>query len=86
LATPDIVPMKKQTMRRDFSGQKFLTMAEAAEYLSFPTPGALQKQLERKVIPAWTWTRLGRNYRFLRPALDEWLEEKYRARRKGRAA
>jgi excisionase family DNA binding protein len=80
--------MKKHTSpRRDFSAQKFLTVAEAAEYLSIPTPAALHQRIQRKVIPSWTWTRLGREYRFLRVALDEWLEEKYRAaRRKGKAA
>jgi excisionase family DNA binding protein len=62
----------------DLASQKYLTLAEAAEYLRF-TPGALQKQMERKAIPAWTWKRVGRSYRFLRVALDEWLEEKYRA-------
>lgn len=75
--------MKTQT---DYSTYKYLTMAEAAEYLSARTPGALQKLVERKVIPAWTWTRVGRQYRFLRAALDEWMEEKYRARHKGRVA
>ena len=69
----------------DLSTQTYLTLAEAALYLR-TSPAAFQKLMERKVIPAWTWSRLGRTYRFLRPALDEWQQEKYRAKRKGKSA
>jgi excisionase family DNA binding protein len=67
----------------DLSSQTYLTLAQAAEYLQLGA-GALQKQMERNAIPVWTWTRVGRSYRFLRPALDEWMQEKYRAVRKGK--
>jgi excisionase family DNA binding protein len=61
----------------DLASQTYLTLAEAAEYLRF-TPGALQKQMERKAIPAWTWKRVGRSYRFTREFLDEWMQEESR--------
>jgi hypothetical protein len=62
-------------------GPRFLSLAKAAEHLDL-TPGALQKRMERGLIPDWTWKRIGRRtYRFDTLALDEWMTEDQAARR-----
>jgi excisionase family DNA binding protein len=82
---PELSPLASIPTRKrpdvDLSCQTYLTLPQAAQYLQF-SAGSLQKQMERNAIPVWTWTRVGRSYRFLRPALDEWMQEKYRAVRK----
>jgi predicted DNA-binding transcriptional regulator AlpA len=53
----------------------YLTSLEAVEYLSLPSLNALQQRMKRKTIPAWCWTRMGgKSLRFIRAALDEWLQ------------
>lgn len=61
------------------ASKTYLTHAQAAEYLGL-TVKALQRRMERRTIPVWTWTRLGsQSRRFVRASLDEWLGQRRHA-------
>lgn len=60
----------------------YLSSSDTVAYLGLPSLDALQHRMKRGTIPAWTWTRIGRNkhsLRFLRAALDQWLGQKFHA-------
>lgn len=62
------------------ASKTYLTHAQAAEYLGL-TVKALQRRMERRTIPVWTWTRLGsQSRRFVRASLDEWLGQRHTGR------
>lgn len=56
----------------DVSRLHYLTLREAATYLRV-TPNALRKRMRSGAVPAWCYTRLGRDHRFMRVALDQAL-------------
>jgi excisionase family DNA binding protein len=57
----------------------YLSVEHAAAYLDL-TVCALRERMKRGSIPAWTWTRLGgTSIRFIKSALDEWLQPVERA-------
>lgn len=83
----DVVPEAGESRPHDQLSQRvYLTTREAATYLGLPSVEALQQRVRRgKIdpstgIPPWCWTRMGsKSLRFLRAALDEWLQPKDRA-------
>jgi predicted DNA-binding transcriptional regulator AlpA len=53
----------------------YLTSREAVQYLGLPSVNALKQRMKRGTIPTWCWTRMGgKSLRFVRAALDEWLQ------------
>lgn len=62
----------------DLGALRYLTAAQAVEHLNFKSLDALYLAVKSAAIPAWTYKRIGRTYRFLRVALDEWMESEYR--------
>ncbi len=82
---------RANTRRSDWAGAptvaetRYLTPRETLDYLKLPSLNALYKQVRRGGIPAWCYTRVGRNLRFLRVALDEWLEGSARQRARASA-
>lgn len=55
--------------------QPYLTSRETVAYLRLPSLNALRQRMKRGSIPMWCWTRMGgRSLRFLRAALDDWLQ------------
>lgn len=54
-----------------FENLKWLTSREAVEYLRLPSLGALRQLVYRRRVP---FTKLGKNLRFNREDLDQFLE------------
>lgn len=59
----------------DIARAPYLSLREAAAYIGI-TSGALYVRLHRQAVPAWTYSRQGRSYSFMRAALDQWLRPK----------
>ena len=57
----------------DLARKPYLTSVEAVAYLSLPSLKALHARVARGTVPAWTYSRIGRSFRFNRAALDELL-------------
>lgn len=55
----------------------YLSLRHAAEYLDL-TEEALRIRVKRGTMPAWTYTRSLGSIRFIRTALDEFLQPKDR--------
>ena len=70
-------------MTKTLNTDRYLTTEEAAVYLKL-SPNALRVRMHRKQIPSWTHTTMNGSIRFLREALDEWLdyERRMKAARK----
>jgi hypothetical protein len=53
----------------------YLTPERAVAYLDLPSLNALRKRVRTGCIPSWCWTRMGgKSVRFIKSALDEWLQ------------
>ena len=64
---------------------RWVSVKEAGEFLGWSEDG-MHRRIKSGVIPAWTWTRDGREYRFNIGYLREWKSEKYRALRPAKKA
>jgi excisionase family DNA binding protein len=56
--------------------QEIMTSVEVAKYLRIH-PSTIYRLLRRKQIPAF---RIGRDHRFLRSEIDQWMKEQTRKR------
>ncbi len=66
-------------MNTGTSENRYLSYAHAAAYLDL-TVEALKHRVKRGTVPAWCWTRMGgTSIRFIKSALDEWLQPAERA-------